>query len=164
MWVNTTESPVCFRAVRGSTCSQVAGTVTSYHIAEQDQSPDESFYCCSSRKRYVKLDMGAFCSWSYLNRVIINLTPDRRQSRTIFYLQVNRSRLLNKACSIAKTTIAVRKLDVFDWTAMTSILAIENVLWTILNNLKRKILRSQLSPIRCEPGLEVTKRFHAQRS
>ena len=35
MWVNTTESPVCFRAVRGSTCSQVARTVTSYHIAEQ---------------------------------------------------------------------------------------------------------------------------------
>ena len=35
MWVNTTESPVYFRAVRGSTCSQVAGTVTSYHIAEQ---------------------------------------------------------------------------------------------------------------------------------
>ena len=26
---------VCFRAVRGSTCSQVTGTVTSYHIAEQ---------------------------------------------------------------------------------------------------------------------------------
>ena len=161
MWVNTTESPVCFRAVRGSTCSQVAGTVTSYHIAEQDQSPDESFYCCSSRKRYVKWDMGAFCSWSYLNRVIINLTPGRRQSRTIFYLQVNRSRLLNKACSIAKTTIAVRKLDVFDWTAMTSILAIENV---VFDNLKQKILRSRLSPIRCEPGLEVTKRFHAQHS
>ena len=161
MWVNTTESPVCFRAVRGSTCSQVAGTVTSYHIAEQDQSPDESFYCLSSRKRYVKWDNGTFCSWSYLNRVIINLTPDRRQSRTIFYLQVNRSRLLNKACSIAKTTIAVRKLDVFDCTAMTSILAIENV---VFDNLKRKILRLRLSPIRCEPGLEVTKRYHAQRS
>ena len=119
MWVNTTESRVCFRAVRGSTCSQVAGTVTSYHIAEQarffaGQSPDESFYCFSSRKRYVKWDMSAFCSWSYLNRVIINLAPDRRQSRTIFYLQVNRSILLNKACSISKTTIAVRKLDVFD--------------------------------------------------
>ena len=157
----STESPVCFRAVRGSTCSQVAETVTSYHIAEQDQSPDESFYCCSSRKGYVKWDMGAFCSWSYLNRVIINLTPDRRQSRTIFYLQVNRSRLLNKACSIAKTTIAARKLDVVDWTAMTLILAFENF---VFDNLKRKILRSRLSPIRCEPGLEVTKRFHAQRS
>ena len=31
-------------------------------------------------------------------------------------------------------------------------------------SLKRKILRSRLSPIRCEPGLEFTKRFHAQRS
>ena len=66
---------------------------------------------------------------------LIDLTPDRRQSRTIFYLQVNRSRVLHKACSIAKTTIAVRKLDVFDWTATTSILAIENV---VFDNLKRK--------------------------
>ena len=54
----TTESPVCFRGVRGSTCSQVAVTVTSYSIAERarffvGQSPDESFYCCSSRKHYV---------------------------------------------------------------------------------------------------------------
>ena len=39
---------------------------------------------------------------------------------------------------------------------MTSILAIENV---VFDNLKRKILRSRLSPIRCEPGLGVTKRF-----
>ena len=67
--------------------------------------------------------------------------------------------MLYKACSIAKTTIAVRKLDVFDWTVITSILAIENV---VFDNVKRKILHAGLSPIRCEPGLAVTKRSHAQ--
>ena len=46
--------------------------------------------------------------------MVIIITPDRRQSRTIFNLQVNRSRLPNKAFLIAKTTIAERKLDVFD--------------------------------------------------
>ena len=44
----------------------------------------------------------------------ILFTPDSRQSQTIFYLQVNRSQLPNKAFSIAKATIVERKIDIFD--------------------------------------------------
>ena len=75
-------------------------------------------------------------------------TPDRLQSRTIFYLKVILSRLPNKEFFIAKMTIADRKLDVFDChnidfgNRKRCFLAIEN------ENLL-KILRSQLLPIRC---------------
>ena len=41
-------------------------------------------------------------------------TPDRRQSRTIFYLKVIRSRLPNKEFSIDKMAITEHKLDDFD--------------------------------------------------
>ena len=42
------------------------------------------------------------------------LTPNRWQSRTVFYFKVFRSRLPNKEFSIAKMAITERKLDVFN--------------------------------------------------
>ena len=75
-----------------------------------------------------------------------NITPDRRQSRTIFYLKVSRPILPNKEFSIAKMAIIERKLDVFDC---------HNIDFGNQKRRFRQLLKNWRSPlphIRCERG------------
>ena len=77
-----------------------------------------------------------FKRWWNLER--LSGTPDRRQSRTFFYLKVSRSRLSNKEFSIVKMAIADRKLDVFDCHNVDFGNRKVNV---IFGNRKRKLVR-----------------------